>query len=738
VAKSKVDREKRISEFVLSLWRKSEHDTLKDRERISQNLNLFAGKQDWPTHTLPWQSKPFLHMFAPLCRRMAESASDIIFDKEDFLEYEAHDETNPGEVRLAEIMSKVLRHYNDKARIQSLLYDFLIALGACGFGVLKVTPEYRIVYSGDAVLKKVSRQKTQTQKTVGSKVENAWETIPQDEAGLTKLIQDEFDDMFGEGNEQITRSLGPKKRYELFIVTKTINPLNYGYDPDIDSLQETAFDIQRHYIKLQELHPLFESGFLDKSKRDKLKNAAQTNSFSGSHINDSFEGQKINLRDQLTDHSKYSKVRTVYEYFGDFWDEEGTILEENKHFVVDSGGIVLRDKDNEDWAQESPFIKVVCSPRPFKPVGAGVADNAVDQQVLINEMFGMFVDMLKLAIHPPSVFDETGIRDIDELEEEGLHPGQLIRGFKKADDIFSPIPNPGVAVAPTLFQTLELLNLYGEKGAGVDTASANPASRARISAKEIQANVGRSGQSQNALARNLDENLLEPYAHAIAKIILQHGLDRENLEQLAQEGVISQEELTLLSDIPEIERYLECKRKLKIKIRGFRERIERIQRLGSSTDFLMSLSSFPPDVLSKINFTEALKDIADLYGFDSNRWIYQNTPTDKAREENTLLLNNQFLSVGEGDQHNLELPVHYEAVMQGLTQSLEGHIQEHLQALLAAGQPVPEMPPEVQEALGMVPAAPAPQPIRKTIRARRNDDGSIEGEVEEGPAETIQ
>lgn len=724
------EREKLVSDFVISLWRRHEHDTLQDRNRISLNFNLFAGKQNWPAHVLPWQSKPFMHVFAPLCRRMAEAASDIIFDKEDFLMYEPWDPTDQGQLKLVEIFSKMLSYYNDRARIQTLFYDFLIALGAAGFGILKVTAEERVVYTGDVILEKISKFRDKNKRALASKVENEWQTVSPDDPSLTKLITDEFEDMFGNGGA-VERRLGPKKRVELRIITKIVNPLNYGYEPDIQCLQETPYDIERHYVKLNELQPLFESGFLNKAKRNELKDTSEKGSITGSNINDSYEGQKINIRDQYTEHSKFSKTRCLYEYYGDIWDVDGTIIDERRHLVIDSAGIVLRDAPIEAWSQESPFIKVVCSPRPFKAVGAGVADNAVDQQLLINEMTGMFIDMMKLAVHPPNVFDETGVRDIDELEEQGLAPGQLIRGFKRADEIFSPLPTPGVNVAPVLFQTLELFSLYAEKGAGVDTQSANPASRARISAKEIQSNSARSGQSQNALARNLDENLLEPYARKISEIILQYGLEQDNLKQLAQEGVISEEEFTLLSNIPMEERYLECKRKLKIKVRGFRERIERIQRLGNSNDFLMTLASFPPEVLAKINFNEALKEIVDLYGFNSDLWIFQNGPADKAKEENLLLQNNQFVSIGEADQHALELPAHYQAVLTNLTPALQTHIQHHIEALLSAGQPVPEMPPAVQEALGIAPAEPAPtQPQKKLIRARRTEDGSLEGEVE--------
>ncbi len=729
--KRKPEREKQIADFVRSLWQRGVHDTQPDRDRWSINLDLFAGKQNFKQKS-PWQSDVFIHMFAPLCRRMADGASDILFDKENFIELEAFDESNQGQVRLAQIFSKVLTHYNDKARIQTLLYEFLLAAGACGLGIVKVYPEYRTVYSGEVIVEKVRKQQEKTQKKIAGKVENPLMTIPEGEQDLEELITEAFDEMFDDEGPS-TRKIGPKKRYDLFIRTEVVNPLNHVTEPDCDNIQEAPYDIQRHFIKLHELAPHFESGFLDKSKREYLTGKNPTGSSVGGSLNDSEEGQKINLRDQYTEHSKYARSVELLEYYGDWWDEDGTILEERKHFIVANGNQLLRDADIDSWSQTSPYLKVVISPRPFKAYGAGVADAATDQQLLTNEFFSQFVDMMRLAIYPPYCFDSTAIKDSELLEEQGISPGQLIASFKPASEAFSTVPFPGANVAPILFQMFEMMNLTGEKGAGVDVQSANPASRARISAKEIQSNVNRSGQSQNSLARNLDENLLEPYAKTIYEILLQHALEKENLRQLAEEGVITQEEFSLLSDIPQIERYLEAKKKVKVKIRGFRERIERINRLGSSSDFLMSLASFPPEVLQKINFTEAMKDIVELYGFDADRWVIQNNPTDKAREENALLQNNQFVTAAPNDQHNLELPAHYEAVLSGLTPALQQHIQEHLDSLLAAGLPVPMMPPAVQEALGLNEEAPAPQPSRRTIRAKRNEDGTLEGEVIEAP-----
>lgn len=731
--RNKLEKEKYVAQFVTSLWRRGEDETQADRRRWSINLDLFAGKQAWSQDRANWASEPFIHMFAPLCRRMAESSSDIIFDQEDFLGYDALDETNLGSVRLAEIFSKLIAKYNDDARIQTLFYDFLIALGACGFGVLKVSPERRLVWTPEVILERATKAKKKFSSTTGSKVENTGLVMPEDPDELEGVIEEELSDLLDTG--KITRRLGPKKRSQFFITSQVVNPLNFVWEPDCERPHESPYFIERHYKKLNELTPYFETGFFNPRRKNQVKNKTMSASANGINVNSTYEGQKLNLRDQLTDKSRFAKNILLYEYHGDIWDEDGDIIDENMHVVVAGESLVLRYEQNEEFTQGSPYILTTCSPRPFKPIGAGVADNAVDQQILTNELFGTFVDMFKLAVYPPRCYDATAIRDQEELEEDGLAPGQMVASFKNAAEAFSDIPFSGVNAAPILFQTLNYLDITSEKGAGVDVQSANPASRARISAKEIQANVARSGQSQNALARNLDENLLEPYAQRIAALLLQYALETQNLQDLAQEGVITEEEFSLLSGIPQIDRYFEAKKKIKIKVSGFRERIERMQKLGSVTEFLSAaLPSMPPEALQKINFSEFLDTVFRLYGFDANKLLYQNTPADKAREENKLLLNEQMVMISDLDQHALELPAHYEAALQGATQALIEHIKQHAQALMATGQQVPQMSPEVMQALGLNPEPQAvAQPTRKRISARRLEDGSIEGEVLEGP-----
>ena len=173
------------------------------------------------------------------------------------------------------------------------------------------------------------------------------------------------------------------------------------------------------------------------------------------------------------------------------------------------------------------------------------------------------------------------------------------------------------------------------------------------------------------------------------------------LAELAQKGVITESELSLISGISKVERFNELKRNFKVKVKGFRERLERQAFLRNVSDFLGQMQGMPPDVLMTVQWNNALEDIVEAFGFDQNRWIAQNTPQDKATEENKLLQNNQMVMNGEEDMDQQELPVHFNSLLQAPTEAQKRHIAGHLQRIKERGEPLPQIPPQVAQILGI-------------------------------------
>ena len=73
-------------------------------------------------------------------------------------------------------------------------------------------------------------------------------------------------------------------------------------------------------------------------------------------------------------------------------------------------------------------------------------------------------------------------------------------------------------------------------------------------------------------------------------------------------------------------------------------------------------------------------------GLETADLMVQDSPQDKAREENQLLMRGQMVSNGQNDQDSLELPVHYELASQNPSQEVMAHISGHIQRMMQTGQ----------------------------------------------------
>lgn len=695
-----------LSTFVKDMWDHCENETKRDRDRWTLAINLFQGKMDWGADRddQEWMSRPFLHELSRVVRRVADAATSLIFEKDDFFQLESSDPDDPGNEALAKIFEKIVQYDLEEMRLPSMTYEFCIAAGVTGLGVFKVYPCLETKWSADVLLEELDKEEEKRLRPLSGKVEGAFK-LPEDPEMLESAVLAELSGFFADSSDKPTRrKIGPKKRLELKIKASIVDPRNYGFNPDSKRIQETPYHIERIDKKFFELEPLFESNTLDRTKRKDLLNSVNTQNRRLSSAVTGRELQKYGTRDQYEQNSRFTPNCELFEYFGPVLNEDGELVDnmENMHIVIGNDNVLLQCRRNPHWNQESVFITTTFSKSPFKPTGQGVADNAIDHQLLMNDLFATFVDMLKLAVYSPMVIDDAALRDPEEVEL-GMYPGMMIKTFgKKAQDVFSTVPY-NVQPGQYLFQTLQQMRTSSEAAAGVDITSVNPSSRSRISASEIQANSSRGDESALALGRELDENFIIPLVKKIIDYRLQYGFDKASLEDLRMLGILTENEYNLVAGIPAVERFNEIKKRYRIRVKGFRERLERQVFLRNVNEFLAQVSQLPPGAQAQLEWKHLLQDITEAFGFDENRWITQSSPQDKAREENKVLINNQRVEVGVDDEDQMELGVHFDAYQKSPAQALLEHIQQHLMRIQERGEPMPQMPPEIAQVLGINP-----------------------------------
>lgn len=682
-----------ICDFVRSRVSASEMGTRPYRDRWKKAENMFAGLQDWGAERVnnDWMSRPFFHEFSATVRNVASAAQDLIFQRPDFFTLVP---TEEGDLRLSKIFEKILRYYFSQINLENATEEYLLIGGIYGIATSKFTVKNKVQWSGEAVIEEITKQEEKARKKLPKDIEQS-EVMTSDEDLAEEKLEEALAALVGGGGYK-PPELKPKKRLTLGFELEFVNPFNHFFEPDVSDINRSAWRADRYFKKLYMLDSLFADGTLDKKQRSKLKGYSYKGGDFGG-IMGNYEGQKLFQREQfMSPEDMPDDIVKIEEWWGPIWDEDGETIYENYRAIVANDKVLLAEGTNPYFSQEVPHNTAVFSRRPFVPVGQGVADNGIQQNEMINDFFGLWLDLLRLIVYRPMTYESSKLVNPNQIEGY-IKPGELIDVMgAKPGDIFGQIPSEVSQVGPWLFQTIEALRLSADKGSGVMTQTANPASRARITAAEVNSNIGRASESMLTLGRELDANYLIPLCKKLLGYALQFGFELDALNELETVGAITPEEKELVAGIPKIERYNEIRRNYKVKIAGFRERIEKDQWIGKMNEALAVLGP-NPEMAKHINWKELLQQYFGKLDFDTDSLIYQNTPHDKAMEENGALANNQMVACGEQDDDAAELPAHYQRAIVEPTEAMIAHIGEHINRVLANGGQPPPPPKELEQ-----------------------------------------
>lgn len=701
---SKEEKEAFKCKFVTDLISSTERQLMPIRQRQMTAFNLFNGIMEWDQSRIDseWQSKPFIHELSVIVREAAAGVVELLFQQPKFFDLVEGNDTSGFSRELTRILEKLLVHEFDRSGFESLVYRYCLMGGITGAGIFKHYVDYRAEYRPEIIMEQITKELEAHVSSLSSDIMRPTYEVSEDEGVVTGKLADAMAKIQAAMGEDegptIKREIGPKKVLRTRICSDIVNPINFFCDPDVTDMNASGWHAERIFKKLYQLDSAFTAGVLDSKKRKQLVESMGGKATYGvPSSNTSFETQKLVLKDNFTGSDAPSQMAELLEFFGSIYSDDGELLEENRHIIVANGKVLLKDEPNCYFNQKSPYHIAVFSQNPEKQGGTGVADNGIDQQIIINNLTGLWLDMLYLATYEARTVDTSKIQDPSQISG-GLKPGQLIDTYgSAADEVFSSLKTD-VSIAPQVFQTLEMMRLSNERAASVDTASANPSSRARISASEIQANVNRSNRSSSILGRELDTNMIEAAVRSYLELILQFGFSYSSLQDYLSDGVLSQSEFELITNIPPVERFREARRNYKVQIKGFRAKLAQEEFLSKINEMMSVMGRLPPNTVP-IQWKELVRQWFDAYGFDTDKLIAQDTPQDKAREENFILANDQMISIGQQDDHAAELTVHYEQVGVSPTPSLAAHIVAHFQTILEQGGKPPQIPPDVEQFL---------------------------------------
>lgn len=694
--KDKRQEEAYIVKFVTETQLSYERQTTEDRQRWKFSEQLFAGKQDWGADSdrEEWMARCFLPEFAPIVRDVATFVQSTILERSDELVNLIPPDESSKE--MADILEVLIRHFLEQMRFYERFYEWALCGGIYGFATWKIYTSNKVCWRPEVVMQQIKKSQAKDKKSL-NKVEGARPVIvPESMEEIERGLYDASNRLFG---GVPPRPQFESKRYiDLAFGLDNVYPLNFFWHPDALDINTAPVKIERIRKKLFELEPSFENGFFDSKKLDKIAGQFSAGSASGT-LNPKVS-EDYRTRNQYSQKLRHFPDVELLEYYGPLTNESGRTIRENCHFVVANNKHLLRNSEIQTWSRRDPYFSTVFSQRPFKADGVGVADGAADMQIIINDLFSMYVDKLKMDIYAPLGVRTDQLKDPTQIEA-GIEPGAMIETLEDPRAVLAELPKSAPEISAPLFQTVEKLSLSGQKAAAVNTTSANPASRARITGTEISANENRRQQSINQIVTQIDLSCIQPVVEHVKSLVLQYVFDPAILKQLVDRGILMSSQMSFVMGLPPIQRFYEANKAYKLDVKGFRIVIERNEHLMRIGEFMQKIPQLPPQAQSMINFRALLVELSESYGFKSDKILNQYTQADKAREENQLIVT-QMLSVAENDDDFAHLGPHYEALLQnGPSDTAIFHVNQHIQRLVQRGQNLPPPPPEVAQMLGL-------------------------------------
>ena len=688
-----------IVDCVVEQVKHSEETTTPDRDRWKLASTIFAGKyESGPTsEDRQEEAKVGLHTFSKICRAAASSAQELLHQDPKFYDFVPPE----GEEMdlFGRAVEKIHRHRVKELKIENHTYKFVLAGAISGIGINKFQVIKEIEDDEEYLLSLLEEEREKESKAISPEIKKT--TVVAGD-GVDATGQLGILDMLegGAGKKKISKKGSKLLSYN--IKMKIVNPLNFFWDPACESINDSSWVAERYFIPFNMLEPGFKSGTF--KNKDQLTDLLSVGGSSGStSINGAdIESQKLLYEDKYYKASPYAPIVEVIEYYGPILERStGKTLQEHQRVIIANGKVVLAHGPNSNWKRKSPYFISTTSHVPFKGVGAGIADNGIDQELIGNEIMNLALQHLAFTVKGVKAVDVSALDDATDLET-GFYPGQLV-GMRPGDgrsvkDSFHDLDyNPNLTFP--VMQMLEKLELSASAGASVDTSGSNPSSRARISASEIRANTDKTSRSQFTLARELDETYLEELLTRVLDFVLQYDLENQPLQEFVAAGIIAESEYRMISAIPTHERLKEAKRRYRLDVRGFRERLERNEFLSRLSEYMQQINmlvQISPEMKPSINFKKIIQMFSEAYGLSGDDILIQNSPHDAAREENSILRNDRQIEVMPNDEHGAHLPVHYDLLMQAQNEATINHVRNHIMNATQGGVGFPPVPPELE------------------------------------------
>lgn len=322
--------------------------------------------------------------------------------------------------------------------------------------------------------------------------------------------------------------------------------------------------------------------------------------------------------------SVYFRPVDVYHYWGDLFDDEGNCKARNCTFTIASKDVVLRrPRKNPFFHGKLPYVWGSPFIVPFSTYHRGLVEDVIGLANMITELGNLVVDGAQFEAAKGFEVDIDMVNDRNDLRD-GIYPGVVLpkKGLQSGP-VDKPMIRPietGKVPTESIGVLSMLTNEFNEAVGVPNVQPQNKKSGDRNSAAEMQMRAGLATNGEDA-TRTLEETLINPFLNLAIKTIYQFHDDyvmtrlTENFPQTT----------SMLRDMSQEERYVVMAGDHSFKARGISIMLDKQQMLGKVAEF-MQLAGSIPGMLQRINLDSFLEEVFNLFGWNPNKMLVQQTP----------------------------------------------------------------------------------------------------------------
>lgn len=632
------------------------------REQWKLNFQYFVGGSQF-VNKAEWQSDFSVNEIASAIRSAVGGVRSNFLRRPDWFNLQGL--STPAK-KWEKVLDKTLRYQLKKACFRRKASTFLL-MACTSLGAMRVGWKLERVKNPKLALEAGEKMQLDFDKKVASSVENP--RLAEDP--LAALSDDDIEKAISDFTSLATGAAPREQATPKFIQRGVleltpINPINLFWDPSCQYLEESSWKAYEDWVPLWKLKECAKQGLYKNVDLVKPASDVQRRSQDARFAN--IQGGAKNVNDNLV---------KLTEYFGPvIIDNE--IVYHDYRVVYANDSILLKAGPNPYWADgyDSPFITATAHEIPFRPTGAGIADNAIGLQRVLDSNYQLMTDQMRLGIVGINVIDRTKFIDPSGIQE-GISPGKVYEVNGDPDKVFKHI-NITSNIENQVFPMNEILRQGIQKASGVSSLMQGaPNLRSRTSATEVSAQTQASDGHIYTISEDLEIQFLIPLLEKALARTLQFGLDLSDPEFSA---ILDEDEKEMIQSLSMESRYNSMAQFYHFDINGFGSEIK-VQEQVAHINELLALYNTNGLVSQVLNGPALLSDLIDAMGFrDPSKYIIDNSEMEIIFSENRLLSQNQQVEVSELNNHQLHIQQHQKLLGTpgSATQALLQHVQQHM------------------------------------------------------------